>query len=65
MAEPPITHFFTGEGALCGARAASRWTLVESRTSCAACRELIQAREQFEAEASARSVLLGGTRRMP
>ncbi len=62
MAEPDVTHFLAGEGALCGARAASRWTLVASRTSCAACRELIQEREQFEAEASARAVMVGGMR---
>jgi hypothetical protein len=62
MADTDITHFFTGEGALCGARVACRWTLVESRTTCVACRELLEAREQFDAEASARSVLVGRMR---
>ncbi len=65
MADPDITHFFTGEGALCGALAANRWTLVESRISCAACRVLIQEREQFEAEASARSLVVDRARGMP
>lgn len=53
-AESEAVHFFTGEGALCGARFAHRWTIVDSSTSCPACRELLEARDQFEAETNAR-----------
>ncbi len=56
MRDPDHTHYFTEQGALCGARVASRWTLVASSTSCAACRELLQAREQYEFETSARKL---------
>ncbi len=52
--EHDLTHYFTGGGALCGAQVAYRWTIVRSRTSCAACRELLEAEEQREAETAAR-----------
>ncbi len=63
MAEVDITHFFTGEGTLCGARDAHRLSVIATRTSCPACRALLEEREQFEAESNARAIrLLGRTR---
>jgi rubredoxin len=60
------THFFTEHGALCGVTGALRWTIVESGATCPACRDAIEAREQFEAAANARSmVLLGRIRGEP
>ncbi len=42
MLDRPETHFFTGRGALCGASTAHRWSIVESLTTCAACRDLLE-----------------------
>jgi hypothetical protein len=48
MIESPETHFFTARGALCGATIGSRWSLVESLTTCPTCRELLQTREHHK-----------------
>jgi rubredoxin len=46
MRDEPKTHFFTGRGALCGVSVGSRWSLVESRTTCPECRDLLKDRER-------------------
>ncbi len=66
MRDRDDTHFFNEQGALCGALRVLRFTTVASVTTCRACRELIEAREQFEAEASAfAGVFLGRFRGGP
>ncbi len=60
MRDGDDTHFFTERGALCGTLCARQWTTIEASTTCLACRELIEARAQFEAEASASHVVLLG-----
>ncbi len=62
MPEIDVTHFFTGERTLCGARIALRLSVIASRTTCPACRAMLEEQEQFEAEASAHPIRLLTTR---
>jgi hypothetical protein len=64
MADTDMTHFFTGDGPLCGIRIAHRLSVTTSRTTCPDCRALLQEQERSEAERSAPALhLLGRMRR--
>jgi hypothetical protein len=41
-------HFFTDEGSLCRAEAASRLSVVAASVTCAACGEILRERERDE-----------------
>ncbi len=63
MSDSDQTHFFTGHGALCGATAAHRLSVIESRTTCTACRALLETREQERGTQARAFGLLGKMRR--
>jgi hypothetical protein len=64
MANTDMTHFFTGNGPLCGIRMARRLSVATSRTTCPECRALLEEQERADAERSAPAVhVLGRMRR--
>jgi hypothetical protein len=64
MADAEDVHLYTELGALCGVPPPYRWTLNDARTTCAACREMLDAGLRRRPVAGSRvtngAVALGG-----